>query len=437
MKKMLAAVLAAASCASIAQAQAQVQQAPAQTATLSVATPIPDQPLPAFTLDQAVLAAGGAAPSNAAAAAGLEAAQAGRTVATLRPNPTFQGQVENVVGSGPYRGLRSAETTIGVAIPIELGGKRSARVAVANAQVSRAELQAAIAAADIRLQVTQLYIQAIAAERRLTTARDQARIAAEVLRGAGVRVQAGRASPLEQQRADVARINADANVERLTRLAETARTTLARRIGNPIDGPLYVGLLDRLPVATFGPVLPQAAQGTLALAAADADLAIADAGIRLARASRVPDINVGPALRRLAATSDTAAVFAISIPIPVFNNGRAAIAQATAERTRAAALRRVTVLDVEQAITEAEAEAANAATSARAAAGPALAAAQEAARIARIGYREGKFGQLDLLDAERTLAETRVAAIDALANYQNARARLERLTAPAPDQQGN
>jgi len=432
MKKLIAAVLAAGSCASIAQAQAQAQQAPPSAETSMAA-----QPLPAFTLDQAVLAAGGAAPSNAAAAAGIEAAQAGHSIAGLRPNPTFQGQVENAVGSGSYRGVRSAETTVGVAIPIELGGKRSARVAVATAQVSRAELQAAIAAADIRVQVTQLYVESVAAERRLTTARDQARIAAEVLRGAGVRVQAGRASPLEQQRADVARINAEANVERLTRLAEAAKTNLVRRIGRPIDGPLDAGLLDRLPAPTFGPVAPQRADGTLALAAADADLAIADAGIQLARANRVPDINVGPALRRLEATNDTAGVFAISIPIPVFNNGRAAIAQATAERTRAEAVRRVTALDVEQAITDAEAEAANAATSARAAAGPALAAAQEAARIARIGYREGKFGQLDLLDAERTLAETRVAAIDALANYQNARARLERLTAPAPDQQGN
>ena len=432
MKKLIAAVLAAASCASIAQAQAQAQQAAVPPETSMAA-----QPLSAFTLDQAVLAAGGAAPSNAAAAAGVEAAQAGRSVAGLRPNPTFQGQIENVVGSGPYRGVRSAETTVGVAIPIELGGKRSARVAVATAQVSRAELQAAIAAADIRVQVTQLYVEAVAAERRLTTARDQARIAAEVLRGAGVRVQAGRASPLEQQRADVARIYAEANVGRLTRLAEAAKTNLVRRIGRPIDGPLDAGLLDRLPAPTFGPVAPQRADGTLTLAAADADLAIADAGIQLARANRVPDINVGPALRRLEATNDTAAVFAISIPIPVFNNGRAAIAQATAERTRAEAVRRVTTLDVEQAITDAEAEAANAATSARAAAGPALAAAQEAARIARIGYREGKFGQLDLLDAERTLAETRVTAIDALANYQNARARLERLTAPAPDQQGN
>ena len=55
------------------------------------------------------------------------------------------------------------------------------------------------------------------------------------------------------------------------------------------------------------------------------------------------------------------------------------------------------------------------------------------ARIARIGYHEGKFGQLDLLDAERTLSETRTAAIDALATYHDAKARLERLTAAAPE----
>ena len=55
------------------------------------------------------------------------------------------------------------------------------------------------------------------------------------------------------------------------------------------------------------------------------------------------------------------------------------------------------------------------------------------ARIARIGYREGKFGQLDLLDAERTLSETRTAAIDALAAYRDAQARRDRLATPAPD----
>jgi outer membrane protein, heavy metal efflux system len=419
MKKLIAALLAAASCASVVQAQ--------------TGSPLPaSQVGSTYTLDQAVAAAGGSAPAADAANAGIEAARAGRTVAGLRPNPVFQGQIENIAGSGPYRGTRSAEMTVGVALPIELGGKRSARVAVANAQLSRAELQAAIAGADIRLQVTQLYVEALAAERRLSTARDQVRIAGEALRAATVRVQAGRASPIEQQRADVARINADANAERQARLAEAARSNLALRIGVPIEGSLDVAMLDRLPKAFIGPVQAMETAGTLALAAVDADLAVADAGVRLARANRIPDLNIGPAVRRLEATKDTVGVFAISIPLPLFNNGNAAVAQARAERTRAEAQKRLTALDIEQAITDARAEADNAATTARAAAGPALAAAQEAARIARIGYREGKFGQLDLLDAERTLADTRVAAIDALANYQNARARLERLTAPAP-----
>jgi cobalt-zinc-cadmium efflux system outer membrane protein len=356
-----------------------------------------------------------------------------RPVLSPRPNPQLQTQVENIVGSGPYGGFSQAETTVGLNIPIEMGGKRSARIAVADAQTGRALLTAAIVRADIRLQVTQLYVDAIAAERRLATARDQLRIAQDALSAARVRVETGRASPIEEQRADVARLNAEAGLQRARRLADATRSNLARRIGRPAIGPLDAAALDRLPPAIYGPS-PVTGEGTLALAAASADVAIADAGVRLARSQRAPDITVGPAVRRLESTNDSAAVFSLSIPIPLFNSGKAALAQADAERTRTEAQRRMTALDVEQAIGNAQAEADNAATTARNASGPALAAAQEAARIARIGYREGKFGQLDLLDAERTLADTRIAAIDALAVYQNARAQLERLTAPAPQE---
>ncbi|WP_016744761.1 TolC family protein, partial [Rhizorhabdus wittichii] len=141
--------------------------------------------------------------------------------------------------------------------------------------------------------------------------------------------------------------------------------------------------------------------------------------------------------RYIRETGDTAALFSLSIPLPLFNNGRAALAQASSERVRADAQRRVTALEVDQAIARAQADAANAATTAATASGPALRASEEAARIARIGYREGKFGQLELLDAERTLSETRRAAIDALLNYHSALAQLERLTVRAPDLQGN
>lgn len=412
MSRIFAAALAAALCST----QLAAQDAPPATVAL--------------TLDEALAAARQNSPALEAASADLRASSAARTVAGLRPNPSLEAQTENVAGSGAYRGIDSAETTVGFALPIELGGKRSARIGLADAQGARARIDAAIADADVTLRVTQAYVAAAAAERRLGIARAQAGIAAEGYHAARIRVSAGRASPIEQQRADVLRINAEAAAGRAERDTVVARDTLARLIGRPVVAGLDFAWFDR--IDGYGPAARASIDGTLALAAADAEVATADAQVGLARSQRIPDVTLSAGARRLEATNDTAAVFGVSIPLPLFNNGSAGVAQARAERDRADARRRMARIDAEQAISAAEAEVANAAADARNATGPALAAAVETARIARIGYREGKFGQLDLLDAERTLAETRTAAVDALAAWHDARARLQRLTGAAP-----
>jgi len=413
MHRIIVAVLAAGACASSLQAQTDRIVAPA----------------PVLTLAEALDRAGASSPFQDAAAAGIRAAGAQRRVAGLRPNPSIVGEAENVAGTGIYQGLRSSETTLGLALPLELGGKRGARIAVAEAQIGRAGLQAEIARADLRLRVTQTYNAAAAAQRRVAIAEEQVGIAAEVLRAARIRVQAGRASPLEEQRADVARFAAEGALERTRRSAEAASGNLARLLGTPV-GQFDRSWFDAVPSA--GTMRQMATSGTLTVAAARADLDTATAQVRLARSQRVPDLTVSASARRLEQTNDVAAVFGVSIPLNVFNNGRASIAVAEAQREQSDAQRRVALLDAEQDVATAQADAENAATTARNAAGPALAAATEAARIARIGYREGKFGQLDLLDAERTLLETRTAAIDALAAHHDAQARLERLTAAAP-----
>ncbi|WP_404710456.1 TolC family protein [Sphingomonas sp. MMS24-J13] len=412
MHRILAAVLAASACASSLQAQ--------------INPPSPADPV--LTLDAALAAAGATSPAVEAARSGVTAAQAQRTIAGLRPNPSLDAMSENIAGTGVYNGLRSTETTVGLSIPLELGNKRGARVAVANAQLDRATLYAAMTQADLRLRVTQAYNDAAAAERRLVNAREQVAIADEVLRGARVRVSAGRASPLEEQRADIARLNAQGAAERAERSASVAMANLVRLIGR---GATRLDAAWFTRIENMGPRRRLAAQDTLAGAAAQADLTTATAQVRLARSQRVPTVTVGVAARRLEASNDMAGVFSLSVPLPLFNDGRAAVDLASAQRQQADAQRRMALLDVEQAIASATAEAENAATTARNATGPTLAAAREAARIARIGYREGKFGQLDLLEAERTLAETHAAAIDALATYHDAQARLERLTAEA------
>lgn len=414
MNRLIAAALAAASCASIAQAQT------APTAVVA----------PPLTLDDALALARAASPSNDAGDAGVRSADAARRVAGLRPNPELQVQSENVAGSGAYRGLSSAETTVGLALPIELGGKRSARIGVADARGARARIAAAILRADLELTVTQAYAEAVAAERRLDIARTQVGIATEGLRVATDRVQVGATSPIDQQRAEVAAVNARAALEKAERAVLVARANLGRLLGRSVTEPLDMAWFDR--AGGIGPVIPVDPDGTLALAAARADLATANAQVRLARAQRIPDLTVSAGARRLEATNDVAAVVGVSIPIPLFNTGKAALDQARADRDQADALTRLARLDAARAIASAQADVANAATAARAAGGPALAAAQEAARIARIGYGQGKFGQLELLDAERTLAETRAAWVDALAAYHDAVARLRRLTQPVP-----
>ena len=121
MYRIFAAVLVAGVCASSLQAQN---------------TP-PVGAEPVLTLAEALAKAGVSSPFQNAASAGMRVAEAQRRVAALRPNPSIVAETENIAGSGIYRGLGSSETTVGLALPIELGGKRGARIAVADAQVGR------------------------------------------------------------------------------------------------------------------------------------------------------------------------------------------------------------------------------------------------------------------------------------------------------------
>ncbi len=414
----IAALVAAACCASFAQAQ---------VASSPVAGEFAIHPL---SLEQALEAALARAPALQAAAADIRAAEAGRTIAGLRPNPEVQVEVENVGGTGEYKGTQSAEVTSALALPIELGGKRSARIGLAMAQTTEARVEAMMAAAELREAIVTAYVAVLAADRRVEFATRAAEFASVGHRAASARVTAGSASPIEQQRAEVLRINAELAVEKAWRDAVNARASLGRLTGLPIAGPLDGVWFEQ--VNGPGPVAPRSVDGTLSLAAAEANLSIASAQVRLARAQRVPDITLSAGARRLSASNDTAAVFGVAVSFPLFNSGRAGVDQAMAQQSAAEARKRVAFAEAEQELARAEAALADASADARAAGGPALAAAQEAARIAELGYASGKFGQLDLIEAQRTLGDTRARHVDALEAYHLAKARLARLMTPAP-----
>jgi cobalt-zinc-cadmium efflux system outer membrane protein len=57
---------------------------------------------------------------------------------------------------------------------------------------------------------------------------------------------------------------------------------------------------------------------------------------------------------------------------------------------------------------------------------------EEALRLVRTGFEEGKFGFIDLLDTQRTTAEARMIYQKKLFELNAARAELETMTEPVP-----
>lgn len=379
------------------------------------------QTLP-LTLAQAIALAQERAPGLRGAAAAVRAADAGVEVAGLRPNPTLSVEAENVLGTGPYAGFGGAERTISLSVPLELGGKRQARVNVAQAERAAAGVGVLAARADLTQRVTEAFVLMAAAERRLEIYRSAVQWAERAAHAAGERVRAGKASPIEEQRAQVLLVGAQTQLGKAERALILSRGDLARLTGDGAANTIAAGWFD----AFSGPRPLAPPQPLLTEAAAQAQLTLAGARLDAARRERVPDVTLTAGTRRYGGTSDRAAVLALSIPLPFFNPGTAAVARAAAEREKAVAERETAAIDAQQGLAHAAAEVDDARAVAQAAAGPALTAAQEAARIARLGYAEGKFGQLEMIEAERSLAQTREAALDATTDYHLTQARMAR-----------
>lgn len=377
----------------------------------------------ALTLADAIARARNQAPQLQSADAALRAADANVGLSSLRPNPTLSVEAENVLGSGRYAGFGGGEKTFSLSMPLELGGKRGARVRVAEAERGAARIGTQVAQADLTLQITEAFVTLAASERYVEIAKASHALAERAHHAARERVRVGKASPIEEQRADVLRINAEVRLDKALRAMRLAGATIARLTGAAMPVAIASTWFER----TGAVVVGQPAVASLTLAAAEAELTAANARVDAARRDRIPDVTLTAGMRRYGESSEKAAVLALSVPLPLFNQGTAAIARSRAEYDRASAARRGVALEFEQSTAQAEAEVADALAAARAANGPALAAAEEAARIARIGYAEGKFPQLELIEAERSLAETRETSVDALAALHTARARLARL----------
>lgn len=354
-----------------------------------------------------------------------EAAQALVGQARLRPNPEVSLEVENIAGSGAFSGLSATEYTLAVGQRIELGGKRGARVAAAEAQAQLANLRTDLAGAELGFLVRERYVAAAAAASRVELARDVVDRNEELARIAGVLVEVGREPPLRALRAEATLAEARAELQAAEANSLAARTALASLWGEQDTPPLVPGAFPNIepPAAVLASAtsLPlQVARGQSATAAAEIDYE---------RSLRIPDPVVSAGVRRFEESNDSAFLVGVSIPLPFWNRNQGNIAAAEA-RLRAANAREVVALaDFELTVTRARSQYLAAEARVETLSTTSLPQAEEALQLVRIGYRNGRFPLIEVLSAAEARDAIREALITAQEDRGQAAAELIRLAA--------
>jgi cobalt-zinc-cadmium efflux system outer membrane protein len=361
--------------------------------------------------------------ANVARAEGL-ARQAG-----ARPNPTLEFEVENFSGSGPFRGTSLSESTARIGQTLELGGKRSARVAAGRAEIEAARAQARRVEAEYAFDLAAAYAEAEASDRRLQLARETLTLAEEDARIASALVDAGREAELRRLQAQAAVQAARATVEEAQAARATAFGTLTALAGAaaPITS-IAASLLDSA-APIFAAANP-AATATTAYLAAQLEREAAARRLTTERRRAAPDVTVSVGVRRFEEDDATAMVAGVSVPLPLFDRNRGNIAAARAEASAADARLNAARLEAEAAVRTSAARRA-AAESRLAAARHGETTAQEAYRLARLGYEAGRLPLAELVAARRALAEARDQTIAAAVERISAQAAMARLSGVA------
>jgi len=363
-----------------------------------------------------VLLKDAAVPRLAVGEAETRAAEGRALQARARPNPSLELQVENVGGEGRYRDFQQAESTLSIAQLLELGGKRGARIAAAQAELDAARARADLGRVSYRRNLTVAYVTAEAASERVAVAREGLDLAEADAGTARLLVDNGKEAELRALQARAAVATAQAEVSR----AEAETSAALARLGALAGGDrtftaVTPGALDRpaAPVASAPPAP--------AVALAEADQRVAARKLDLERRRATPDLTLTFGVRRLAGEDATAAVAGFSLPLPLQDRNHGAVKAAQAEADAAHARRLIAEADAIADRRAAEADARAAERSALAS-GQGETAAREAYRLARQGYEAGKTPLIELLAARRDLIAARQRHIEA---------RLARATAQA------
>lgn len=374
-----------------------------------------------LTLEQAVAKAAEAAPILKANDAAIAAARAGRMQADVRPNPSVTIEAENFVGTGPYSVLGQAEISGVYSQPIERGGKRAARVALAERDIGVAQASSYVTRLDLAAAVERAFINIMISDAvvKITSYRLETEkgIEREALR----RVRGYKDPLFVETRASARVAQAEIDVDQAEAKARAARNTLAS---------FWSGSGEELEVAgEFLPYRPtelKLADADLSLA--EAQTARASAAVTVEQSRAVQDYTVSGGARFLRGTNDIALVAGVTIPLSRFDRNQGNIERAQAERLQAELTAEANRLERLRQLASLRADADAARARADAIMAEVYPRTTKTLAQVREGYNRGGFTFRDVQDAAEAILAVQDQWLDAMIQYRDTQTEIDRLT---------
>lgn len=393
----------------------------------------PDQATVSLTLERALALALADHPELRAAAARVEAAAGRANQARRWLNPELELTAED--WPADRGGFSDAKQTLGVAQTLPFPGKKRLDRALATAAVRGTEVDLDLRRRELVLEVKTAFFRVLAARERLAVAEELVRVAETAALAARRRVEAGAAADQEQLRAEIALEQARAEQAGLERDLATARQQLVGLLGRPdlSEAPVLGALAESVDPADFEQEPERRLDAHPALVAAHATREQAALAWRRARLEPYPDVRLGVAGGREGGGSESSIVeFRVAVPLPLLDRAKGRQHEARAQVTVAEAEAAAVEQRLRRAWAVARERLRTAAAQVSAYRERILPKAEQALRLVQRGFEEGKFGLIDLLDTQRTAAQTRQAYVEALLELNSARAELEAMIGAPP-----
>ncbi|MCU0293050.1 MAG: TolC family protein [Thermoanaerobaculaceae bacterium] len=410
-----------------------IRAAMAWLAVLASVVPAPAEVVDGaeLTLAEARERALASSPALAAAGAGVVVAESEQRQAGAWPNPELEAEAEEL--DGFLSRSAGSETTLALRQPLPVLSRRPRQDAARwSSEGARAGLD--VTRLDLLAEVERRFATALAAQERLTLAEGSVATAREVAATVRALVEAGEVSPIELSRAEAEAAIVATELSSCRLGLETARLGLAETLGE--SAPSFGVLNGTLAGEASVPAL-DSLQGRLAAMPEQRRLESEEgrlgAELVLALRERWPEpaVRVGTFFRGVDA--EPAYVAGISLQLPLWDRRQGAIAAARARQEIGRQLRRAEELRRGATLASAHAALVQARDETAQVVREVLPRAEEVFTAIAEGYRRGKFGLLEVLEARRSLASARQRALDARLRLALARVEVERLSGGALD----